>query len=204
MRKTAMYGWKRMMAGFLAAAMIVAAALESVYASSNEDSFQVTGESYSAINVAANVTDSDIAALGYSVIISIPLEITLSRDGATYKGSGRIYAYGIMNSDTTLTVNLDKEDEEYGVVYFNPGNGADSYTYEREAHDINLVTETLSKTSFSPSETLANEFSMEDKTEIAHYSTASVQIASFVPFGGAGEYTTCVPLIIDLVTAETK
>lgn len=57
------------------------------------------------------VTEDALVALGLDLTISIPTEISLSINGTTFEGSGKIYAYGVMDKEKVLRVNIDETHE---------------------------------------------------------------------------------------------
>lgn len=145
----------------------------------------------------ANVTDEDLAELGLNVVVSFPAEITLSIDGSkAFSGSDKVYAYGIMDSDSTLSVTIDTSDENYGKVKYRANSsdtGVDSAT-----NFFATVTETLSKESFTAEETKDNYLAQMQGNDMVNYAQLDISIQNLIPTFGTGVYYTNVPLRIAL------
>lgn len=150
----------------------------------------------------ANVTEEDLAELGLNVVVSFPAEITLSIDGnKAFTGSDKVYAYGIMDSDSTLSVTIDTNDENYGKVKYRASasdTGVDSVT-----NFFATVTESLSKDgfsngSFTAEETLENYLTQMQGNDMTNYAQLDVSIQNLIPTFGTGIYYTNVPLRIVL------
>lgn len=145
----------------------------------------------------ANVTEEDLAELGLNVVVSFPAEITLSIDGnKAFSGSDKVYAYGIMDSNSTLSVMIDTSDENYGKVKYranSSGTGVDSAT-----NFFATVTETLSKESFTAEETKDNYLAQMQGNDMENYAQLDISIQNLIPTFGTGIYYTNVPLRIAL------
>ena len=145
----------------------------------------------------ANVTDEDLAELGLNVVISFPAEIILSIDGnKAFSGSEKVYAYGIMDTDSTLSVTINTNDENYGKVKYRANSsdvGVDSAT-----NFFAIVTETLSKESFTAEETKNNYLSQMEGNDMENYAKLDISIQHLIPTFGTGIYYTNVPLRIAL------
>lgn len=150
----------------------------------------------------ANVTEEDLAELGLNVVVSFPAEITLSIDGnKAFSGSDKVYAYGIMDSDNTLSVTIDTNDENYGKVKYRASasdTGVDSMT-----NFFATVTESLSKDgfsdgSFTAEETLENYLAQMKGMDMINYAELDISIQNLIPTSGTGIYYTNVPLRITL------
>ena len=150
----------------------------------------------------AKVTDEDLAELGLNVVVSFPAEITLSMDGdKAFTGSDKVYAYGIMDTDSTLLITIDTDDENYGKVKYRASAsdaGVDSVT-----NFFATVTESLSKDgfsngSFTAEETLENYFAQNPTDDIPNYAQLDISIQNLIPTFGTGIYYTNVPLRIAL------
>lgn len=145
----------------------------------------------------ANVTEEDLTELGLNVVVSFPAEIMLSIDGnKAFSGSDKVYAYGIMDMDSTLSVTIDTTDENYGKIKYRAtasDTGVDSTT-----NFFATVTETLSKESFTAEETKDNYLAQMEGSDMANYSQLDISIQNLIPTFGTGIYYTNVPLRIAL------
>ena len=150
----------------------------------------------------ANVTDEDLAELGLNVVVSFPAEITLSMDGdKAFTGSDKVYAYGIMDSDSTLLITIDTDDENYGKVKYRANDsdtGVDSVTNFFATVTESLSKDGLSNGSFTAEETLENYFAQNPTDDIPNYAQLDVSIQNLIPTFGTGIYYTNVPLRIAL------
>ena len=143
----------------------------------------------------ANVTDEDLAELGLNVVVSFPVEITLSIDGTkAFSGSDKVYAYGIMDSDKTLSVTIDTSNESYGKVKYRAKNSNTSV--DSATNFFATVNETLSKESFSAEETKDNYLAQREGNAMVNYAELDISIQNLIPTFGTGTYYTNVPLRI--------
>lgn len=143
----------------------------------------------------ANVTDEDLAELGLNVVVSFPVEITLSIDGTkAFSGSDKVYAYGIMDSDKTLSVTIDTSNESYGKVKYRAKNSNTSV--DSATNFFATVSETLSKESFSAEETKDNYLAQREGNAMVNYAELDISIQNLIPTFGTGTYYTNVPLRI--------
>ena len=143
----------------------------------------------------ANVTDEDLAELGLNVVVSFPVEITLSIDGTkAFSGSDKVYAYGIMDSDKTLSVTIDTSNENYGKVKYRAKNSNTSV--DSATNFFATVNETLSKESFSAEETKDNYLAQREGNAMVNYAELDISIQNLIPTFGTGTYYTNVPLRI--------
>lgn len=155
--------------------------------STENDSFEVLAS--------ATVTHEDLAELGLNVVVSFPTEINLSLDeNRAFSGSDMIYAFGIMDTDNSLSVNIDTANEAYGKVKYRAD--AASEGVDSANNFFSTVEETLSKGSFSAEETLANYLAQRDGTDMTNFSKLDVSIKNLIPTSGTGMYYTNVPLKI--------
>lgn len=154
-----------------------------------KDSFEVVAS--------ASVTDEELAELGLNVIISIPAEIALSLDeNKAFSGSDKIYAYGIMDSDSKLSVTIDAANEAYGKVKYR--KSASGVGTESAVNFFSTVAESLSRESFSAEETKDNYLAQKDGNSMTTFSTLDVSIKNLIPTSGTGIYYTTVPLQISM------
>ena len=184
---------KKLAATLLTLTAIMASMPTTAFASTEtvnpaeKDSFEVVAS--------ANVTHEDLAELGLNVVVSIPTEVNLSLDeNKAFSGSDEIYAFGIMDTDSTLSVTIDEANDAYGKVKYRTAaseTGVDSAT-----NFFATVAETLSKESFSAAETLANFLADRDGQDMENFSTLDVSIQNLIPTSGTGIYYTNVPLKI--------
>ncbi len=175
------------MAAFMTALPMNAYASEQVVNPAENDSFEIVAS--------ATVTDDDLAELGLNVVVSFPVEVALSLDeDKAFSGAGTVYAYGIMDTGSTLSVTIDSTNAAYGKVKYRAdaqSEGADSAT-----NFFATVTETLSKESFSAEETLNNYLAQKEGSDMPNFSSLTVSIKNLLPTSGTGIYYTNVPLKI--------
>ena len=107
---------KKIFATLLTAVTLLTTLPMNVFAANEtfepEDGDKVT------VVASAVVTEDELVALGLDLTISIPTEISLSLNGTTFEGSGEIYAYGVMDKEKVLRVNIDETHEDYHAIYF--------------------------------------------------------------------------------------
>lgn len=175
------------MAAFMTALPMNAFASEQVVDPAENDSFEVVAS--------ATVTDDDLAELGLNVVVSFPVEVALTLDeDKAFSGAGTVYAYGIMDTASILSVTVDDTKEAYGKVKYRvdaQAEGTDS-----AANFFATVTETLSKESFSAAETLNNYLAQREGSDMPVSSSLAVSIKNLIPTSGTGIYYTNVPLKI--------
>ena len=184
---------KNFVASLLTLAALMASMPTTAFASTQtvdpavNDSFEVVAS--------ATVTHDDLAELGLNVVVSFPTEINLSLDeNKAFSGSDVIYAFGIMDTDSNLSVNIDTANDAYGKVKYRADAAAEGV--ESATNFFSTVAETLSKESFSAEETLANYLAQRDGSDMANFSTLDVSIQNLIPTSGTGLYYTNVPLKI--------
>ncbi len=184
---------KKFAATLLTLSAIVASMPMTAFASTQtvdpaqNDSFEITAS--------ANVTAEDLAELGLNVIVSFPAEIALSLDASKdFSGSDQIYAYGIMDTDNTLSVTIDTANEAYGKVMYRADDTEAGVTSANNF--ASTVVESLSSESFTPEQTLANYLAKADSQAMPHASQLDVKIQNLLPTHGTGIYYTNVPLKI--------
>lgn len=167
------------------------------------------GGSSCEVTASATVTDQDLEDLGLNVVVSFPTEVALALDKGTksFKGSGSIYAYGIMDSGKNLTVAIDSANAAYGKVKYRASAGAQvlassnnffASVTEKLVKVSNSTpgTERLDKAVFSASETLQSYLEKAGSGEISTYAKLDVEIGSLIPTSGKGIYFTNVPFKI--------
>lgn len=177
------------MAAFMTALPVNAFASEQVVDPAENDSFEVVAS--------ATVTDADLTELGLNVVVSFPVEVVLTLDeDKAFSGAGTVYAYGIMDDESTLSITIDETDAAYGKVKYRAD--AQSEGIDSAANFFAEVTETLSKDSFSAAETLSNYLAKREVTNIPAVSSLAVSIKNLIPTSGTGIYYTNVPLKIEI------
>lgn len=183
---------RKIVAMALTALMMTSLLPTSSLAAPNE--VEATNGSNFEITATANVTNDDLNDLGLNVRISFPTEfsLALNTDNKTFEGSDVIYAYGIMDPDHTLKVTIDESSESYGKVCYRK----DGSTVTSESNFFATVTESLSKTSFTATETQENYLKKVASQDMPHYATVNVGIKNMIPTSGIGDYFTLVPLKI--------
>ena len=175
------------MAAFMTALPVNAFASEQVVDPTENDSFEIIAS--------ASVTDSDLTELGLNVVVSFPVEVALLLDeNKAFSGTGTVYAYGIMDTDNTLSVTIDSSNAAYGKVKYRAD--MDSEGRDSTTNFFASVDETLSKESFTADETLYNYLAQKENNEMPNFSTLTVSINNLIPTLGTGIYYTNVPLKI--------
>lgn len=174
-------------AAFLTTLPVNAFASEQVVDPSENDSFEIMAS--------ATVTDDDLAELGLNVVVSFPVEVALALDeDKAFSGAGTVYAYGIMDNGSTLSVTIDSTNAAYGKVKYRAD--ADAEGSDSTTNFFATVEETLSKESFSSEETLNNYLAQKEGNEMPKFSSLTVSIKNLIPTSGTGIYYTNVPLKI--------
>lgn len=148
--------------------------------------------------------DSDFAyEMGYDLIVSFPLNISLTYDSETeaFVGTDEVYAYGITGGDTMVQVAINKEHSGYGRL-LGPAT---------ERYDISsTVSETIDgeeKGTVSADDCYYNLLAVKGmdgkSTEDISTMDLSVEVPadSFIP-RYRGTYYTCVPLVITIEETE--
>lgn len=160
------------------------------------------------VTASATVTDQDLEDLGLNVVVSFPTEVALALDKGTksFKGSDSIYAYGIMDSDKSLTVAIDSANAAYGKVNYRANAGAQvsspannfyaSVTEKLVKVSNSTSGEQLDEAVFSASETLQNYLDKAGSEEMSAYAKLDVELGSLIPTSGKGIYFTNVPFKI--------
>ena len=146
----------------------------------------------------AIVTEDELVALGLDLVISIPTEISLSLNDKTFEGSGEIYAYGVMDKEKVLRVNIDETHEDYQAIYFHETPGDNSSTLLSDTNFNGTVKESLDNTSYIYSNTSKNYLDLLNGDDFTYKSVLSVEIQNLMPYFGVGEYFTTVPLVIEI------
>ena len=198
---------KKIAAVLLTLTTICAAAPANAFAA---DQTVAVGDSGSSCEVTASatVTDQDLEDLGLNVVVSFPTEVALALDKGTksFKGSDSIYAYGIMDSDKSLTVEIDSASDAYGKVKYRANAGAQvsspannfyaSVTEKLVKVSNSTSGEQLDEAVFSASETLQNYLDKAGSEEMSTYAKLDVELGSLIPTSGKGIYFTNVPFKI--------
>ena len=166
------------------------------------------GGSSCEVTASATVTDQDLEDLGLNVVVSFPTEVALALDKGTksFKGSGSIYAYGIMDSGNNLTVAIDSANDAYGKVKHRANAGAQvsspsnnffaSVTEKLVKVSNSASGEQLDEATFSASETLQNYLDKAGSEEMSAYAKLDVELGGLIPASGKGIYFTNVPFKI--------
>lgn len=175
------------MAAFMTALPVNAFASEQVVDPAENDSFEIVAS--------ATVTDDDLAELGLNVVVSFPVEVALALDeDKAFSGAGTVYAYGIMDEGSTLSISIDDTNAAYGKVKYRAD--AEAEGTDSAANFFATVTETLDKESFSAEETLNNYLAKREGSDMPNFSSLAVSITNLIPTSGTGIYYTNVPLKI--------
>lgn len=187
---------KKLFTALLTAVTLLTTVPMNVFAANEtfepEDGDKVT------VVASAIVTEDELVALGLDLVISIPTEISLSLNDKTFEGSGEIYAYGVMDKEKVLRVNIDETHEDYQAVYFHETPGDNSTTLLSDTNFNGTVRESLDNTSYIYSNTSQNYLDLLNGDDFTYKSVLSVEIQNLMPYFGVGEYFTRVPLVIEI------
>lgn len=183
---------------FAAALLTLAALLASVPTTTvfaeNQTVSPADQDSF-AVVASASVTQENLSDLGLNVVVSFPTELALTLDGTkAFSGSEKIYAYGIMDTGKTLSISIDTTNEAYGKVKYHP-TGSDTSS-DSGTNFFSTVEESLSKESFTATETKDNYLAQMEGNDMSSFSQLSVSIKNLIPTMGSGVYYTNVPLKI--------
>lgn len=199
---------KKIAAVLLTLTALCTAVPASVFAADQTVTVEDGGSSCE-VTASATVTDQDLEDLGLNVVVSFPTEVALALDkGAkSFKGSGSIYACGVMDSGKSLTVAVDSANAAYGKVKYrasagaqvsSPSNNFFASVTEKLVKVSNSTsgTEQLDEAVFSAPETLQNYLDKTGGDEISTYARLDVEIGGLIPASGKGIYFTNVPFKI--------
>ena len=144
----------------------------------------------------ADVTEADLEELGLNLVLSIPASVSLSLDeNKNFTGEDVVYAYGLMDENTKLTVAVDTGNADYGNVYFKKDDTSEAKLFDNDSYN-GSVTETLSNAAFTSEQTLANYLKIAADEDVENTAALSVSIEGMIPIYGIGDYYTNVPLVI--------
>lgn len=144
----------------------------------------------------ADVTEADLEELGLNLVLSIPTSISLTLDeNKDFTGEDVVYAYGLMDENTKLSVSVDTDNSDYGNVYFKKNDTTDAVLFDNDSYN-GRVSQTLTNAAFTSAQTLANYLNVSENQEVENTSTLTVSIEGMVPIYGIGDYYTNVPLLI--------
>ena len=144
----------------------------------------------------ADVTEADLEELGLNLVLSIPTSISLELDeDNNFTGEDVVYAYGLMEEKTMLSVAVNDEDADYGNVYFKKNADTEAVLFDNDFYN-GSVTETLNSGTFTAEQTLANYVKVAESRDVEHKAVLSVSIEGMLPIYGVGDYYTNVPIVI--------
>jgi len=144
----------------------------------------------------ADVTEADLEELGLNLVLSIPTSISLTlAENKNFTGEDVVYAYGLMDESTSLSVSVDTDNADYGNVYFKKNDTTDAVLFDNDSYN-GSVSQTLTNALFTSEQTLANYLNVSENQEVENTSTLTVSIEGMVPIYGIGDYYTNVPLLI--------
>lgn len=144
----------------------------------------------------ADVTEADLEELGLNLVLSIPTSISLTlNENKNFTGADVVYAYGLMDENTKLSVSVDTGNADYGNVYFKKNDTTDAVLFDNDSYN-GSVSQTLANATFTSEQTLANYLNVSENQEVENTSTLTVSIEGMVPIYGIGDYYTNVPLLI--------
>lgn len=143
-----------------------------------------------------DVTEADLEELGLNLVLSIPTSISLTLDeNKNFTGEDVVYAYGLMDENTSLSVSVDTDNPDYGNVYFKKNDTTDAVLFDNDSYN-GSVSQTLANATFTSAQTLANYLNVSENQEVENTSTLKVSIEGMIPIYGIGDYYTNVPLLI--------
>ena len=144
----------------------------------------------------ADVTEEDLEELGLNLVLSIPTSISLDLDeDNNFTGEDVVYAYGLMEEKTMLSVAVNDQDADYGHVYFKKNADTEAVLFDNDFYN-GSVTETLDSGTFTAEQTLANYVKVTESRDVEHKAVLSVSIEGMLPIYGVGDYYTNVPIVI--------
>lgn len=144
----------------------------------------------------ADVTQADLEELGLNLVLSIPTSVSLTLDeNKNFTGGDVVYAYGLMEEDTALSVAVDTGHADYGKVYFKKNDAVEAVLFDNDALN-GTVSENISNGTFTSEQTLANYLKIAESAQVEHTAALSVAIEGMIPVYGIGDYYTNVPLVI--------
>ena len=150
----------------------------------------------------ADVTEADLEELGLNLVLSIPTSISLTLDeNKNFTGADVVYAYGLMDENTKLSVSVDTGNADYGNVYFKKNDTTDAVLFDNDSYN-GSVSQTLTNAAFTSAQTLANYLNVSENQEVENTSTLTVSIEGMVPIYGIGDYYTNVPLLISFENVQ--
>lgn len=185
---------KKFFTALLTTAAMLSALPVNVFAAENifapKDGDKVT------VAASASVTKDDLTNLGLDLVISIPTEMSLALDSSgNFTGNNEIYAYGVMGEGEVLSMSIDETYEDYLKILYRK-TPQDSSSLFSDTNFNATVKESLSRTSFTGSETAQNYLDKKNGVSFTYTSALSVEIKGLLPSFGEGEYFTRVPLVI--------
>ena len=144
----------------------------------------------------ADVTEEDLEELDLNLVLSLPASVSLTLDeNKNFTGGDVVYAYGLMDEDTKLVVEVDTDHADYGNVYFKKNDTTEAKLFDNDSYN-GSVTETLSNAAFTSEHTLANYLKIATDEDVEHTAALSVGIEGMIPIYGIGDYYTNVPLVV--------
>lgn len=150
----------------------------------------------------ADVTDADLEELGLNLVLSIPTSISLALDeDKNFTGEDVVYAYGIMDENTVLSVKVNTDDADYGNVYFKKNADTEAVLFDNDSYN-GSVTQNLTDGTFTSEQTLANYLKVSESKTVENTAHLSVSIVGMVPIFGVGDYYTNVPLTISFTDVQ--
>lgn len=154
-----------------------------------------TGQTTQEVEAYFNVTQEDLNALGYDLIVTVPLSFQLGFDkvNRSYKGSGEVSASGVLESGKAVSVKIDQAHEKYGKIFV-----GDS-TIDVTASNASGFKSDMTQEKWTSSMCYSN---LKDKMNSSAPSWKS-DLSVTVPFSAftlkeLGKYFTTVPLVISL------
>lgn len=190
---------KRIAATFMATGIAVGgpSGLNALADTTTDVKVPETGQLEQQVEAYFNVTRDDLVAMGYDLIVTVPVSFQLNfdRDSRTYSGSAEVSASGVLDSGKAVSVTIDKAHEKYGRIYTGSGDGAKDVT-----KDVAGFAAAMSQEKWTSEMCFAN---MKDRMESSDV-TRTGSLSAEVPFSiftleSLGKYYTTVPLVIKLV-----
>ena len=144
----------------------------------------------------ADVTEEDLEELDLNHVLSLPASVSLTLDeNKNFTGGDVVYAYGLMDEDTKLVVEVDTDHADYGNVYFKKDETSETKLFDNDSYN-GSVTETLENGAFTSEQTLENYLKIVADEDAENTAALSVSIEGMIPIYGIGDYYTNVPLVV--------
>ena len=183
-----------MAAGMLALALTLTALLPSPDVLADDVTVPADGSTDEQVTATFTIDEETLASLGYGVVASIPVSMSLSYNASAknFSNSAEVYCSGVLADGKQVSVSVNESGDRYGKVY-------DSSDRASSVKGKTGFAVSMSKTTWTKAECMENLTklsSSEDATQTGKLSVA-VPGKGFIP-SGTGTFKTYVPLVIRL------